>query len=405
MSFEKCSGFCDMTPENTEKFRYTESIFRDECLRHGYQEIRTPSLEYLYLFTAVGTLTPARLNKVYSFLDWDGWSGERVVLRPDGTIPAVRFYIEHPEDISRLFYIENMFTYDETGKKKRESWQGGVELIGSNSALSDFEIVYLAKKILARLGLEDVDIKLSHAGLLRSILQCSGLEGARQTEIFDEVLDGNSSGLLELRSDAAVGEVLSLLLEAPSAGFLKNIGAMLPEGMVDVKRELDNLIALAMLLEESGSRFQVDLTSARGFEYYTGFTFRLFSGGEVVGGGGRYDALVPLLGGPSKPAAGFALYFDPLIDLIREGSHGKERVLLNFKPEKLGEAIEVMDSLRDMDYIVSLDISGEETTLCDLMVSISSEGLVLSDLNEQVSCIFPTPGDLLESMRGRYCSG
>jgi len=124
MRFEKCQGFYDMMPEDMEKFRYIESVFREQCLGHGYQEIRTPSLEYLHLFTAAGTLTPDRLNKVYSFLDWNGWSGERVVLRPDGTIPAVRFYIEHQEPLSRFFYIENVFSYDETGKKKERTGRG-----------------------------------------------------------------------------------------------------------------------------------------------------------------------------------------------------------------------------------------------------------------------------------------
>ena len=90
----KAKGTQDLSPEDMRRFRLIEGVFRDSCLKWGYEEVRTPTLEYLHLFTSTGTLTPSRLNKVYSFLDWDGWSGERVVLRPDGTIPIARLYIE-----------------------------------------------------------------------------------------------------------------------------------------------------------------------------------------------------------------------------------------------------------------------------------------------------------------------
>jgi histidyl-tRNA synthetase len=103
MKVEKCKGFRDLPPQEMQKFRLIEGIFRDVCMRWCYQEIRTPALEYLYLFTSVGTLTPGMLRRVYSFLDWDGWSGERVVLKPDGTIPAARFYIESLKKGSVLF--------------------------------------------------------------------------------------------------------------------------------------------------------------------------------------------------------------------------------------------------------------------------------------------------------------
>ena len=93
MRVQRCKGTRDLSPEEMARFRLIEGAFRDCCLKWGYEEVRTPTLEYLHLFTSTGTLTPSRLNKVYSFLDWDGWSGERVVLRPDGTIPVARLYV------------------------------------------------------------------------------------------------------------------------------------------------------------------------------------------------------------------------------------------------------------------------------------------------------------------------
>ena len=128
MKIERCKGFKDVPPGEMVTFRLIEGIFRNYCLKYGYKEVRTPTLEYLYLFTSVGTLTPGMLRRVYSFLDWDGWSGERVVLRPDGTIPVARFYTDNiKKGLSRLFYITNVFMFEETGKKPRERWQCGTE--------------------------------------------------------------------------------------------------------------------------------------------------------------------------------------------------------------------------------------------------------------------------------------
>ena len=88
----------DMLPADMDRFRRIETAFRDVCLGWGYEEVRTPTIEHLYLFTQAGTLSPQMLDRVYSFLDYDGWTGERVVLRPDSTIPAVRLFAEHMAD-------------------------------------------------------------------------------------------------------------------------------------------------------------------------------------------------------------------------------------------------------------------------------------------------------------------
>ena len=105
MRVQRCKGTRDLSPGDMENFRLIEGVFRGSCRKWGYEEVRTPTLEYLHLFTTTGTLTPGMLSKVYSFLDWDGWSGERVVLRPDGTIPVVRLYIDSMAEkkLAKLF--------------------------------------------------------------------------------------------------------------------------------------------------------------------------------------------------------------------------------------------------------------------------------------------------------------
>lgn len=77
METQKCKGARDLLPEDMERFRQVEDAFRNSCINWGYKEIKTPTLEYIHLFTAAGTLTPAMLGRVYSFLDWDGWGRAR----------------------------------------------------------------------------------------------------------------------------------------------------------------------------------------------------------------------------------------------------------------------------------------------------------------------------------------
>src|SRR4030043_470739 len=113
MKIQRCKGMRDMSPAEMAVFHLVEEICRDCFLKWGYQEVRTPTIEYLHLFTSAGTLTPGMLGKVYSFLNWDGWSGERVVLRPEGTIPVARMYAEkmQGQGLGRLFYARHMFSF------------------------------------------------------------------------------------------------------------------------------------------------------------------------------------------------------------------------------------------------------------------------------------------------------
>src|SRR3990172_6936112 len=139
---ERCKGMRDLLPQDMEKFRRLEGVFRDVCRRWGYGEVRTQVLEYLHLFTTAGTLTPGMLSRVYSFLDWDGWSGGRGVLRHDAPTPTARLFLsEVGKDPARLFYVENVFSFEETGREARERWQCGVEFIGGAAPQRQSQLV------------------------------------------------------------------------------------------------------------------------------------------------------------------------------------------------------------------------------------------------------------------------
>jgi histidyl-tRNA synthetase len=349
------------------RFRLIEGVFRDSCLKCGYEEIRTPTLEYLHLFTSAGTLTPSMLGRVYSFLDWNGWSGERVVLRPDGTIPVARLYIDTmaEKELARLFYITNVFTFEATGEETRERWQFGTELIGVSSTVADVELIALAMEVLRRLGLKGIELRLSHAGLIRVLLAGLGLSPREQTLIFDQMLDGDISALARVNpARPGLGKGLTSLLDlkGKSAGFLKNIKALFPDDLPELKAPLDDFINMVSLLDALGFDYQIDLASGRGFEYYTGVIFQFFNGEEKIGGGGRYDALIPLVGGKDVPASGFALYLGPLMNMVKPETFTgplPQRVLITAKPLAIKEGFNVANYLRQVGYLAELNLVGQ----------------------------------------------
>lgn len=366
MRVQRCKGMRDLSPTEMKVFRQIEGIFRDGCLKWGYQEVKTPTIESLHLFTATGTLTPGMLGRVYSFLDWDGWSGERVVLRPDGTIPVARFYIDSLADkgLAKLFYITNTFIFEETGKENREKWQGGAELIGVNSVAADVELVILALEVLQSVGIEGVELRLSHAGVIRALLTKLGLSPEEQASLFDQILEGNTRALARLKpGDSGQKEALALLLERKekSTRFLREVKALSPE----LERPLNNLIKVAELLEALGYDYLIDIASGRGFEYYTGVIFQLSAGNKKIGGGGRYDALIPLMGGKDVPASGFALYLSQLMKLLKPKTELKtpgKKILIRAeadRPEILKEGFKLAKSLHAAGYSAEIQLGDE----------------------------------------------
>ncbi len=369
MRVQRCKGTRDLSPAEMTRFRLIESGFRNSCLRWGYHEVKTPTIEYLHLFTSAGTLTPGMLGRVYSFLDWDGWSGERVVLRPDGTIPIARLYIDTMgESLARLFYVTNTFIFEETGKKTRERWQCGTELIGAGSPLADAELILLALEVLKKSGVGGIKLRLSHAGLLRELLGKLGLSPEEQARVFDQILDGNGKALAGIKSiEPDLENILFPLLnlKGQSSGFLKNLEAISARSFPEIKPCLNNFIEVVDILESLGCKYQIDIASGAGFEYYTGLIFQFFAGREKIGGGGRYDALIPAMGGGNVPASGFALYIDSLMSLMAPESLLEpvaQRILV--KPGEravAAEAFKAAGRLRQAGCVTELSLDGRES--------------------------------------------
>ena len=393
MRVQKCKGTCDLSTEEMRRFRFIEGAFRDSCVKWGYQEVRTPTIEYLHLFTSTGTLTPGKLSKVYSFLDWDGWSGERIVLRPEGTIPTVRLYIDNLADkkLARLFYVINTFVFEETGKENREKWQCGVELIGADSISADVELIALSLEVLKKLGLENIELKLSHAGLIRALLTGFGLSPEEQGKVFDQILDGDVAVLSRLKAETPdLARLLTPLLDmkGENAGFLRNLKTLFGSTLPEFIPVLDNFIGVVDLLTAMGLKYRIDIASGRGFEYYTGMIFQLFDGDTKLGGGGRYDALIPLMGGKNTPASGFALQMNHLMEIIAmppSKATEANKVLITIsggKPNVVKSAYNITDSLREAGFITSIQVDNENKADFKWIIEVNDKSPEFAILNQ-----------------------
>jgi histidyl-tRNA synthetase len=352
---QRSRGMRDLLPDEMDRLRLAEDAFASACRAWGYREIRTPVIEPLHLFTAAGTLSPQTLDRVYSFLDWDGWSGERVVLRPDSTIPAARLYAERLDGgrVAKLFYSQNIFRFTDDGSS-REEWQCGVELIGDTGASGDVELVLLALEALRPLGLPALTVRLSHAGIVRAVLAAAGLTPDEQSAAYDRLLDGDLTVVDEVEARVPqLNAPLRLLFEIEGAGsgYITNIRGALADAIPGLNPALDELAFVVAALESRGIAPVIKTVLARSFEYYSGLVMRIESGGERIAAGGRYDDLIETVGSRRVPASGFAVYLTPLIAMLPAlvRPSGERRVVVQAasdSPALVAEIHSVAEQLR-----------------------------------------------------------
>jgi len=384
MGNQRCKGTKDLLPEDMRRFRLIEDVFRDCCLAWGYREVRTPTLEYLHLFTATGTLTPGRLSKVYSFLDWDGWSGERVVLRPDGTIPLARLFIDNLADqgLTRLFYVTNIFVFEETGTETREQWQCGAEFMGSAESVADAEVILLANEIMRSLGFVNVKLSLSHASIIKALLKQLNLSAEEEIKALDQILEGNWQVLTQAKGiEPSLGKFLLpfIKLRGSSSSFVRNLRALSSKIPAELKANVESFIAVTELLDSFDCPYEINLSAIHGFEYYTGVCFQFLVRGKKVGGGGRYDNLIPLMEGGNVPACGFALYMDPLMSLmpVEKGTKAERGVMIRQEGKTASvvkACFHLAQALRRAGYVAEMDFDGTKTSSWRWVVTVKEDG-------------------------------
>jgi len=260
--------------------------------------------------------------------------------------------------------VTNIFAFEETGRENRERWQCGVEFLGSAGLTSDVEIISMVKEVVRNLGLKNIRLQLSHAGLTKALIRELGLTAVEEAKVTDRILDGDWQALLEAKmTKPELNRFLSPLLnlKGKSSSFLQNIKALCPHASSDLKASMEDFINITTLLDSLSCDYEIDITAIRGFEYYTGVCFQLLVDGEKIGGGGRYDNLIPLMGG-NATACGFALYVDPVMELLplESKKSDESKILIKGKeatPEITKACFKLAQTLRERKYIVEINFS------------------------------------------------
>jgi len=265
----------------------------------------------------------------------------------------------------------------------------------------------LALEVLKQLRIEGVELRLSHAGLIKALLAKLGLSAEEQTRMFDRILDGDTEVLAKVKLERPeLGRTLYSLLElrGKSAEFAQKLKALFAQDLPEFKPYIDGCTNIAELLEALGCDYQIDIASGRGFEYYTGVIFQFFKGEEKIGGGGRYDALIPLMGGEDIPASGFALYLDRLMNLVKPEALAKpsgQSILIRAEPQAAKEGFSTVARLHEAGYRAEFYLGVQQATDFDWTLDIQSKApkFVLTDQVKGQKVTAKTAGEVLKLLK------
>ncbi len=323
MKFQAPKGTHDILPGEVERWQWLEERTRSVAALYGYREVRTPVFESTDLFTrGVGEATDIVRKELYTF---DDKKGRSLTLRPEGTAPLVRAYLENPslrsDAQTRLYYLGPMFRYERPqAGRYRQFWQIGAELLGSARPEADAEMIDLFRAILFDVGLRDVTVLLNSLG--DSVCRPRYREAIRAYfKRHEAALCGDCKERLETNPlrilDCKVPSCAPVIAGAPSV--LDSLCPECAEHFESVKRALSAL----------GIRYEISPRLVRGLDYYTRTVFEIHAAGlgaqSAVGGGGRYDQLVKDFGGPDTPAIGFSIGMERLLLVVGEESAPKAK--------------------------------------------------------------------------------
>ena len=362
--FKVPRGTKDLLPGETGSWQAVESLIRETCRVYRYEEIRTPVFEQTELFTrSVGDTTDIVQKEMYTFQDRGGRS---LTLRPEGTAPVVRAFVEHklfgqPDQPVKLYYMGPMFRYErQQAGRYRQFVQFGVEAIGSDSPAIDAEVISLAMDVYRRAGLENLKLVINSLGdketrnahreaLIRHFEPSIG----EFCSDCQKRLEKNPLRIL----DCKVDRDHPLMKTAPAlTDYLNESSA---QYFAEVKEALDML----------GIPYEVDPNLVRGLDYYNHTAFEIMSTADGFGaittlcGGGRYNGLSEEIGGPEAPGIGFAMSIERLLmaldaEGVKLGDSEKPDAFIVAldEPSRL-EAVRLLGELRsagiaaDMDYL------------------------------------------------------
>ena len=304
-------GTKDAIPGNVYKWHYIERKAADVCSRFGFKEIRTPVFEHTELFQrGVGDTTDVVQKEMYTFNDKGGRS---ITLKPEGTSPAVRAYLENnlyaqPQP-TKLYYITPCYRYEKPqAGRLREFHQFGVEAFGAFEPTIDAEIISMVHTFFHELGIDNLTLNINSIGCP----VCRNEYNKALREYFEKY----KSELCGTCHDRLKTNPLRILdCKSPICHGIANGAPVILDYLCNECKE--HFEGLKANLENLGIEYKIDPHIVRGLDYYTKTVFEFISneiGAQgTVCGGGRYDGLVEELGGQKTPGIGFGLGLERLI--------------------------------------------------------------------------------------------
>jgi len=308
-------GFKDILPGEVETWQRIEKTARSLFENFGFKEIRIPIMERTKLFArSIGEDTDIVEKEMYTFADR---KGDLITLRPEATASICRSYIQHKmyadDPVKKFYTIGPMFRRERPQKGRyRQFYQINVEIFGVSSARADAELIFLLKTLCEKLAVADVEAHINSLGCP----ECRPGFKIRLQEYIASVSDQLCPDCIRRKDrnplrvlDCKVPACREAMTKAPSIlDCLCNI--------CDSEFQL-----LQSALDSLKVPYVLDKQLVRGLDYYSRATFeiqtRSLGAQSAVAGGGRYDGLVQLLGGPDTPATGFAIGFDRLAEIVQ----------------------------------------------------------------------------------------
>ncbi len=366
MKLQKPKGTQDILPGESAKWQYVENVIRNLFKQYHYDEIRTPMFEhYEVISRSVGDTTDIVTKEMYDFHD----KGDRhITLRPEGTAPVVRSYVENklfaPEvqKPTKMYYIGSMFRYERPqAGRLREFHQVGVECFGSNNPATDVETIAMGHHLFEVLGIKNVKLHLNSLGSPES------RQAYRQA-----LIDYLTPIREQLSKDSQ-----RRLNENP----LRVLDSKEPEDKLAVENApsiLDYLDessqahfdAVCHMLDALNIPYIIDTNMVRGLDYYNHTIFEFITEIEdnelTICAGGRYDGLVSYFGGPETPAFGFGLGLERLLLILdKQGISLPIENTIDLYIAVLGSeanlaALDLAQSIRHQGFKVERDYLGRK---------------------------------------------
>ncbi|MDI9641177.1 histidine--tRNA ligase [Kamptonema cortianum] len=298
------------------RWQKIQAVFAEIARLYGYGEIRTPMFEDFELFVRSSGETSDIVSKeMYDFKD----KGDRhLALKPEGTAPVMRAYLEHKlgsqGGIHRFWYFNHSFRYGRPQKGRyRQLHQLGLECIGTDSALADVEIIDMTYRFLCEVGLKSLNVGVNSIGK-------AATRAAYGQAIVDHLAGWLAEQSTEDQARARKNPMRLLDTKDPALrDKLQGLPSILEFLDEEAKTRFDQVQAG---LTQAGVPFVIDSSIVRGLDYYTDTVFEctdaVFGASLALCGGGRYDGLIQELGGPPTPSVGVGIGVERLIMALLE---------------------------------------------------------------------------------------